>query len=147
MNSPLILAVTAVMLCFALAPEQASAQLFRGFQENDARNHFSKLPGADPYAKRTPDYGAENVSEAIRNEVNGRTPVRPVPDFLSDTPMARAVKQYQIPLTYTVQRPAGENSRVQPPLSKYSGRVAAYPYWVEQVAVDFRMAEGRAATP
>jgi len=130
MKRQLLLAVTAVMFCFALVPEQASAQLFRGWQGNDTRSKFSNLPGADPYAKRNPDYGAENVSEEIRNEVNGRTPVRPAPDFLSDTPMARAVMQHQIPFTYTVLRPAEVDTQVQPPFTKYSNRNVAYPYWV-----------------
>ena len=126
------LIIAAGMFFCVLAPEQASAQLFRGWQGNDARDNFSKLPGADPNFRRAPDYGAENVSEAIRNEVNGRTAVRPAPDFLSDAPMARAVMQSQIPFTYTVQRPTGDDSRAQPPLSKHSGRVASYPYWVDQ---------------
>jgi hypothetical protein len=115
-----------------LAPEQESAQLFRGWQGNDASNNFSNLPGADPYTKRQPDYGAENVSEAIRNEVNGRAPVRPAPDFLSNAPLARAVMQSPIPFTHTVQRPTGEDSQVQPPFTKFYNRSVAYPYWVEQ---------------
>jgi len=115
-----------------LTPEQASAQLFRGMWGNDARDHFSKLPGADPNFRRGPDYGAENVPEEIRNEVNGRAPVRPAPDFLSNTPMARAAMQFQLPFTYTVQRPTGDDSQVQPPLSKHSGRAVPYPYWVEK---------------
>ena len=126
-----LIIATGMLFC-VLPPEQTSAQWFRGFQGNDTRNSFSNLPGADPYARRVPDYGAENVPEEIRNEVNGRAPVRSAPDFLSDAPMARAVKLYQIPFTYTVQRPTGEDSPVQPPLSKHSGRVAAYPYWVDQ---------------
>ena len=133
MKRRILLAVTAVLFCFALAPGQASAQLFRGWQGNDARSNFSNLPGADPYTKRAPDYGAESVSEEIRNEVNGRVPVRPAPDFLSDAPMARAVMQFQIPFTYTVQRPAEDDSRVQPPFTKYYNRNVAYPYWVDPV--------------
>ena len=129
-----LMIATGILFC-VLAPEQASAQLFRGLWGNDTRDHFSKLPGADPYARRGPDYGAENVSEEIRNEVNGRVPVRPAPDFLSNTPMARAVMPFQLPFTYTVQRPTGDDSQVQPPLSKHSGRVASYPYWVEQSAI------------
>ena len=121
--------------CCVLTPEQASAQLFRGFQRNDTRNSFSNLPGADPYARRPPDYGAENVSEIIRNEVNGRVPVRPAPDFLSDTPMVRAVKQSPIPFMHTVQRPIGNDLQVQPPYTKYSNNpYFAYPDWVDQVA-------------
>jgi len=125
---------TGIFFC-VLTPEQVSAQLFRGWQGNDARDNFSKIPGADPNFRRGPDYGAENVPEEIRNEVNGRAPVRPAPDFLSDTPMARAVAQFQLPFTYTVQRPTGDDSQAQPPLSKHSGRVASYPYWVEQSAI------------
>ena len=125
---------TGMFFC-VLVPEQASAQLFRGWQGNDFRNNYSNLPGADPYARRPPDYGAENVSEAIRNEVNGRAPVRPAPDFLSDAPMARAMKQAQIPFTYTVQRPSGEDSRVQPPFTRNSNRNVPYPYWVDQLSV------------
>jgi hypothetical protein len=97
------LIVLAGLFFCVLASEQASAQLFRGWQGNDTRNNFSNLPGADPYARRPPDYGAENVSEAIRNEVNGRAPVRPAPDFLSNAPMARAIMQSRIPFTLTAQ--------------------------------------------
>jgi hypothetical protein len=126
-----LIVLTGMFFC-VLVPEQASAQLFRGWQGNDTRNNFSNLPGADPYAKRLPDYGAENVSEAIRNEVNGRAPVRPAPDFLSNAPMARAMMQSPIPSTHTVQRPIGEDSQVQPPLTKSYNRAVTYPYWVER---------------
>ncbi|MCL2624644.1 MAG: hypothetical protein FWD31_13365 [Planctomycetaceae bacterium] len=130
MKRPLILAVAAVVFCFALAPEQASAQLFRGWQDNNFRSNFSNLPGADPNARRAPDYGAELVSEEIRNEVNGRAPVSPAPDFFSDAPLARIAKQYLNPVGYTTHRPFDTADRLRQPRSKYNGQVAFGPHWM-----------------
>ena len=113
-------------------PEQASAQLFRRPQENSSRNNFSNLPGADPTARRAADYGAEQVSEEIRNEVNGRSPMRPAPDFRTETPLTLAAKRFQLPTDYIVQRPIVQNdgSRVQPPMTKYSRRNGTGPSWM-----------------
>jgi len=130
MKFVLYLIVTAGAFFYVLSPEQASAQLFRRWQEENSRDNFSHLPGADPNARRTPDYGAENVSEEIRNEVNGRIPVRPAPDFLSDAPLARVAKLYQPPISYTVQRPVGDEYRVQPPRMKSNNPFAPSPHWL-----------------
>ena len=113
-------------------PEQASAQLFRRWQEDSPQKNFSNLPGADPTARRGPDYGAEQVSEEIRNEVNGRSPVRPAPDFRTEMPLALAAKKFQPPTDYTVQRPVVRNdgTRVQPPMTKYARRNGTGPYWM-----------------
>ena len=113
-------------------PKQASAQLFRRWQEDSSRNNFSNLPGADPTARRAPDYGAEQVSEEIRNEVNGRSLVQPAPDFRAETPLALAAKAFRLPIDYKVQRPIVQNdgSRVQPPMTKYSRRDGAGPSWI-----------------
>ncbi len=128
----MVMIVLVVALTFAFfVPEQASAQLFRRWQDKDnSRDETSHLPGADPRATRAPDYGAERVSEDIRNEVNGRVTVRPAPDFLSDAPLAQAAKQYQNPISYVTQRPVGQGTRVQPPTTTRANSIAALPHWI-----------------
>jgi len=123
-----ILAIAVGMFSWML-PEQASAQLFRGWLDN-SRTAFSNLSEADPNVRRAPDYGAEQVSEEIRNEVNGRTSVRPAPDFWSNTPLSHSVMLFLPSISYTVQRPAGEDERVQPPLTKYASPYPARPHWL-----------------
>ena len=130
MKFVLYLIVAAGLFFYVLSPEQASAQLLRRWQEDNSRDNFSHLPGADPNVRRTPDYGAERVSEEIRDEVNGRTPVRPAPDFWSDAPLARVAKQYQPPVSHIVQRPMGDGNRVQPPRMKSYPPFAPGPHWL-----------------
>ena len=130
MKFVLRLTVTTGLLFCVLSPEQVSAQLFRLWQDDLPRSNYSVLPGADPYAKRMPDYGVENVSEEIRNEVNGRTPVRPAPDFWSNAPLAQVAKQYRSPVSYTTLRPTGEEDRIQSPRFKHTQPLAPGPYWI-----------------
>jgi len=122
------------MFFCVLAPEQASAQLFRGWQGDNSRSNTSNLPGANPNARPAPGYGAELVSEAIRNEVNGYAPVRPAPDLRRNTALSLIIKQSLPPESYVVQRPFGDDSRVQPPLTKYAGRIIARPHWIAPYA-------------
>lgn len=126
------LAVVVFVLSAMALPEQASAQLFRRWQNDSQQDNRSHLPGADPTAKRAADYGAEQVSEDIRNEVNGRAPVRPAPDFMSDAPLAAAAKRFQLPEAYTVQRPIAvdNGARVQPPMTKHVSRDAFGSHWM-----------------
>ena len=131
MRRLLILAFATGMFCCVMVPEQTSAQLFRRLWEDDSRsNNYSALPGANPNAVRAPDYGAEQVSEVIRNEVNGRTPVGAAPDFLSDFPLAQAAKQYRNPVGYTTQPPVDMTNRLQPPRSKFNDPIAFGPHWI-----------------
>ena len=130
------LIVAAGLFC-VFTSQQASAQLFRFRQDNASRDNYSSpysnLPGANPNAVRAPDYGAEQVSEAIRNEVNGRVPVNPVPDFESDAPLALAAKQYQLPAAYMTQPPLKDKDgeRVEPPMTKSLMRTVPEPHWIE----------------
>jgi len=127
------LAIVIAVLLPAAMPEQASAQLFRRPQEDNQRNsNLSSLPGVNTAATRVADYGANQVSEEIRNEVNGRAPVRPAPDFRSNAPLAAAARQYRYPNTYRVQRPnqSESSTRVQPPPTPHAHRLAALPHWL-----------------
>ena len=130
MRRLLLLAVTAGVFYCLLAPEQASAQLFRRWQDNDTRSNFSVLPGANPNAKRPPDYGAEQVSDEIRSEVNGRAPVGAAPDFWSNAPLAQRAKQYRNPISYSAQQPIDIANRQYPPRSKFNSRTALGPHWL-----------------
>ena len=130
MKRLLLLSVTAGMFFCAFAPEQASAQLFRRWQEENTRNNYSTLPGAAPSIRRAPDYGAEQVSAETRNEVSGRTHVGAAPDFMSDAPLAKIAKQYQNPAEYTSQLPIEIANRQQPPRSKYNKPVTFGPHWI-----------------
>lgn len=125
-------AIIIVVLVVAF-PEQASAQLFRRWADDNQRDsNMSQLPGMNNTATRVADYGANQVSEEIRNEVNGRMPVRPAPDFNSDAPLATIAKQYRNP-NYSVQRPVspGVGTRVQPPVTPHANRPMSQPQWID----------------
>ena len=133
MKKTCCLAVVIAVLLMGAMPQQASAQLFRRLQEDNQRDsNLSSLPGVNTAATRVADYGANQVSEEIRNEVNGRAPVRPAPDFRSNAPLAMAARQYRNPITYSSQRPNQSESgtRVQPPLTSHAGRSTAHPRWL-----------------
>ena len=129
MRRILLFVVVVGLFCCVVTPEQALAQFFRGWQDN-SRTDYSNLPGANPNVRQAQDYGSEQVSDEIRNEVNGRIPVRSAPDFWSNTPLSRSVGLFLPPVSYTAQRLGGESERVQPPLTKYASRYAACPHWV-----------------
>ena len=131
----MLFVVAAGMFFCVLAPEQASAQLFRRLWEDDTRNNYSVLPGADPYTRREPDYGAEHVSVEIRNEVNGLAYVGAAPDFMSDAPLALVAKQYQNPVDFTTQRPIENANQQQPPRSKYNNQITFGPHWLKPYSV------------
>lgn len=134
MKNACCLAVVVFVFWGMAFPEAASAQLFRRWQDNSQSDNYSNLPGADPMARRAPDYGAEQVSEEIRNEVNGRIPVRPAPDFMSNSPLAITAKIWQPPAFHTVQRPVIPKDviRVQPPVTNSARLGERGPHWLDE---------------
>ena len=127
------LVVVMVVCLSVIFSEQASAQLFRRFADDNSRDsNLSQLPGVNQAATRVADYGANQVSEEIRNEVNGRSQVRPAPDFNHDVPLASEAKQYRNPVAYHTQKPVvpGSGTGVQPPLFPYANRTTSFPCWL-----------------
>jgi hypothetical protein len=110
------------ILLLSLLQESVSAQLFqrlaRNLDDENQTSTISKINRENFEKTVVAEIPVISLSEDLRNEMIGRASVRPVPDFMSDAPLAKAAKQFKPPIIHTSQRPGNltdNHVRIQPP--------------------------------